>query len=153
MLFASTLQLFGESAKRLLQLHELGEIVVVERVGLAEVAAGVELVVPDLRVGAPFSKNSTTVFTPAPWNVPPGQIEHGVQVAAFQQQLAQAHRGVVGVREEGVLDDHAAAPAGLQDLDEVLEEQERRLARRIGKFCCTSLRSLPPKGGFASTTS
>jgi hypothetical protein len=25
------------------------------------------------RVGAPFSKNSTTVFTPAPWNVPPGQ--------------------------------------------------------------------------------
>jgi hypothetical protein len=31
-----------------LQLHELGEVVVVERIGLAEVTAGLELVEPDL---------------------------------------------------------------------------------------------------------
>ena len=38
-----------------------------------------------------------------------GAAEHGVEVAAFQQELAQAHRGIVGVGEEGVLDDNAAA--------------------------------------------
>ena len=51
-----------------------------------------------------------------------------MQVAGFQQQLAQADRGVVGVRQKGVLDDHAGPATGLEHLDEVLQEQEGRLA-------------------------
>ena len=51
-----------------------------------------------------------------------------MQVAALEQHLSQADRGVVGVREERVLDDDAAAAAGLQDLDEMLEEEKRRFA-------------------------
>ena len=73
-------------------------------------------------------------------------VEHRVQVAAFQQQLAQAHRGVVGVREERVLDDHAAAAAGLEDLDEVLEEQERRLAGADGEVLLHFLALLAAEG-------
>ncbi len=44
----STLQLLGESALVFCSCDELGEVGVVERVGLAHVAAGVELVEPDL---------------------------------------------------------------------------------------------------------
>ena len=76
-----------------------------------------------------------------------------MQVAAFQQQLALAHRGVIGVGKKRVLDDHAAASARFEDLDEVLEEQEGGLAGADQEVLCTSLRSLPPNGGLASTTS
>jgi len=31
-------------------------------------------------------------------------VEDGVKVAAFQQKLVQTHRGVVGVRQEGIHD-------------------------------------------------
>ena len=41
--------------------------------------------------------------------------------------------GIVGVGEEGVLDDDRAASAGLEDLDEVLEEEERGLAGADGE--------------------
>ncbi len=43
-----------------------------------------------------------------------------MEIAVFQQFLAQADRGVVGVRQEGVLDDDPGAAAGLQRLDEML---------------------------------
>jgi len=51
-----------------------------------------------------------------------------VQVAGFQLLLAQADRGVVGVRQEGILDHHRAATAGLHHPDEMLQEQEGGLA-------------------------
>jgi len=70
----STLHDLSESAKSLLQFDKFGKVGIVKRVGLAKVAAWVKLVnTRFLRVGAPFSKNSHQVFTPAPWNVPPGQ--------------------------------------------------------------------------------
>ncbi len=62
-----------------------------------------------------------------------GAIEHGVQVAFFEQLLAQADGGVVGVGEEGVLDDDAGAASGLEDFDEVLEEEEGGLAGADGE--------------------
>ena len=52
-----------------------------------------------------------------------------MQVAAFQQQFAETYRGVVGVGQERVLDDHARSPACFQDLDESLQEQKRGLSR------------------------
>ena len=42
--------------------------------------------------------------------------------------MRSAHRGIVGVRQEGVLDHDAGAAAGLQRLDEMLEEEEGGLA-------------------------
>ncbi|MNF76273.1 hypothetical protein D3C84_583850 [compost metagenome] len=47
-----------------------------------------------------------------------------MQVAAFQQQFAQADRGVVAVTEKGVLDYDGGLAAGLEQLDKVLEEQK-----------------------------
>jgi hypothetical protein len=47
-----------------------------------------------------------------------------VEVATLQQKLPQADGGVVGIRQEGVLDDDGSAAARLEDLDEVLEEEE-----------------------------
>ena len=136
----------GRVGEGLLQLHELGEVVVVERVGLAEVAAGVELVEPDLARRRAFLEEEHHGLHARALERAAGAVEHGVQVAAFQQQLAQAHRGVVGVGEEGVLDDHAAAPAGLEDLDEVLEEQERRLAGADGEVLLHLLALLAAEG-------
>jgi hypothetical protein len=45
----------------------------------------------------------------------------------------RVHGGVVGVGEEGVLDDDAAAPTRLEDFDEVLEEERGRLAGADGE--------------------
>ena len=76
-----------------------------------------------------------------------------MQVAAFQQELSQANRGVVGIGEEGVLDDHAGSAAGFEHLDKMLEEEEGRFARADGEVLLNLPRSLPPKGGLARITS
>ena len=142
----STLHVLGESAKVFLQLDELGEVGVVERVGLAHVAAGVELVVPDLARRCAFLEEQHHGLHARALERAAGAVEHGVQVAAFQQQLPQADGGVVGVGEEGVLDDDAAAAAGLEDLDEVLEEQERGLAGADGEVLLHLLAFLAAEG-------
>ena len=146
MLATSTLQTFRRVGEGLLQRHELGQVVIVERVGLAHVAAGVELVEPDLAGRRALLEEQHHRLHARALERAAGAVEHRVQVAAFQQQLAQAHRGVVGVREERVLDDDAAAPAGLQHLDEVLEEQERRLAGADGEVLLHLLALLAAEG-------
>ena len=55
----------------------------------------------------------------------PIQLKLGVE----EDWGALTGRGVVGVGEEGVLDDDATTPAGLENLDEVLKEKKSRLAR------------------------
>src|SRR4051812_10532022 len=45
---------FGRVGGSFLQLHELGEVVIVQRIGFAEVASGVELIVPDSASRGPF---------------------------------------------------------------------------------------------------
>jgi hypothetical protein len=52
-----------------------------------------------------------------------------VQVATFQQQFPQTHRSVVGVGEEGVLDDDAPPTARFENFDEPLQKQVRGFAR------------------------
>ncbi len=95
-----------------LQLHKLRQVGIVQRVGLAQVAAWVELVVPDLAGRGALLEEQHHGLDPGPLEGPAGAVQHAVQVAALQELLAQAHRGVVGVGEEGVLDDHPGPPAG-----------------------------------------
>ena len=110
-----------------------GEVGVVERVGLPHVAAGVELVEPDLaRLRAFLKEEHHGLHTGADERAA-GAVEHGVEVAFFEEFLAQADGSVVGVGEEGVLDDNAGAATGLEDFDEVLEEEECGLASADGE--------------------
>ena len=75
-----------------------------------------------------------------------GAIEHGVQVAAFQQELALAHRGVVAVGEEGVLDNHTRPATGPEHLDKVLEKEKRGLAGADGEVLLDLLTLLTAEG-------
>ena len=77
-----------------------------------------------------------------------GHIEDGVEVAFFEEFLAQADGGVVGVGEEGVLDDDAGAASGLEDLDEVLEEEEGGLAGADGEVLLHFLAFLAAERGI-----
>ena len=51
-----------------------------------------------------------------------------MEIAAFEEEFAKADGSVVGVGEEGVFDDDAAAAAGFENLDEMLEEEESGFA-------------------------
>ena len=119
---------FGRVGFGLLQLDELGEVGVVERVGLAHVATGVELVEPHLARLRAFLKEKHHGLHTRSDERAAGAVEDGVEVAFFDEFLAQADGGVVGVGEEGVLDDDAGTAPSLEDFDEVLEEEERCLA-------------------------
>ena len=103
-------------------------VFVVQRVGLAEVSAGVELVVPRRSGRRSFLEEQDHGLHSGSLKRAAGAVQNCVQVAAFQQQFAEAHQGVVGVGQERVLDDHAHPPAGFQHLDESLQEQKRGLA-------------------------
>jgi len=138
---------FGRVGFRLLQLDELGEVGVVERVGLPHVAARVELVEPDFAGWRAFFKEEHDGLHTRADEGAAGAVEHGVEVAFFEEFLPQAHRGVVGVREEGVLDDDARTATGLKDFDEVLEEEERGLAGADGEVLLHFLALLPAEGG------
>ena len=89
---------------------------------------GFELVEPDLPGGSAFLEEQDDRFHPGPLERAAGAVEDDVEVAVLKQFLAQGHRGVVGVREERVLDDDGGAGSGPEVADEVLEEQEGGLA-------------------------
>ena len=133
MLAASTLHDLGESAKLRCSCDELRQIVIVQRIGFAHIAARIELIKPDLARRRAFLKKQHDGFDACALERAAGAIQHGVQVAAFQQQLAQADRSVVRIRQKRVFDDDAAASARAQNLDEMLQEQKRRLARADGE--------------------
>ena len=120
---------FRRVSDRLLQFHELGEVVVVQRISLAHVSTGVQLVVPDFARGRSFLEEQHDGFYSGSLERAAGAVQNGVKVAAFQQQFSQAHGGVVGVRQERVLDHDPRPSASFQDLDEVLQKQERGFAR------------------------
>jgi len=75
-----------------------------------------------------------------------GAVKDGVHVATFQQQFAQAHRSVVGVGQEGVLDDYSSAAAGLEHFDEVLKEEKGRFAGADGEILLDFFALLPAEG-------
>src|SRR5208337_1870365 len=101
---------------------ELGQVVVIERVCLTHVAARIELVIPNLSRRRALLEEEHHGLDARTLKRPAGAVEHGMKVAAFEQEFAQTHGGVVGVRQEGVFNDHAAAPSGLEHLDEVLKK-------------------------------
>ena len=71
----------GRVEEGFLELDEFGEIGVVKRVGFPHVATDIELIEPDFPGGCALVEESTTVFTPAPRKVPPGQSSQGVWLA------------------------------------------------------------------------
>ena len=124
---------FGRIGFGRLQRDELGEVSVIERIGLAHVAAGVELVEPHTSCAFSFFKKQNNRLHARADERASGAVEHGVEVAFFEEFLPQAHGSVVGVRQEGVLDDDPRAAAGLEDFNEMLEEEERGLAGADGE--------------------
>ena len=89
---------------------------------------GVELVVPDTGASASPSRRRGPRFS----RRLPGTCRRDSRArcggcSSSSRSLRRLDRGVVGVREESILDHHAGPAAGLEHLDEVLEEQERRL--------------------------
>ena len=88
---------------------EIDQIVVIERVGLAHVAAGLKLVKPDLACGRALLEEQHHGFDAGALESAAGHVQHRMQIAALQQQLADAGGCVVGVAEERVLDDDGRA--------------------------------------------
>ena len=88
MLLASTLQLLGELAKVFCSSTNSARSSSLSGIRLAEVAAGIELVVPDLASRRAFLEEQHDGLHACSLERATGAIEHRVQVAAFQQQLA-----------------------------------------------------------------
>ena len=97
----------GRVGEGLLQLNELCEVVIIEGIRLSEGSTGIKLVEPDVSRRCAFLKEEHHCLYTSTLERTAGAVEHRVKVAAFQQQLAQAHGGIVSVGQEGVLDDHA----------------------------------------------
>ena len=77
-----------------------------------------------------------------------GTVEHGVEVAAFEQFLAQGDGGGVGIGQEGVFNDDGGTATGTEHTDEVLEEEEGGLACFDGKVLLHFLAFLATEGGI-----
>src|SRR4029077_21248573 len=90
--------------------------------------AGIELVIPDLARGCALVEEKHHRLHARALKRAAGTVEHSMQIAAFQQQLAQVHRDIVAIRYKCILDEYASALAALEHLDEVLQEQVRGLA-------------------------
>ena len=67
-----------------LQFDKLGQVGIIKRVGLAQVAARVKLIEPDLARGRSFLEKQHHGLDPRALKRAAGAVEYGVQVAAFQ---------------------------------------------------------------------
>ena len=143
---------FRRVGEVLLPVNKVSEVGIIQRIRLPHVAAGIELVEPDLPGGCAFFKKQDDRFHAGTDEGAAGAVEHGVEIAAFQEQLAQGDGGVVRVGKEGILDDDAAAPAGLEQLDEVLEEEEGGLAGADREILLDLLALLAAEGGGLAMT-
>ena len=103
-----------------MQGEEVGKVVLVEGIGLAEIAAGIQLVVPNFLRGCALVEEEDDGLHACPLEHTAGEVEDGVEVALLQEQLTEC-RGIA-VAEEGVLDDDASPATRLEHLDEVLHE-------------------------------
>jgi hypothetical protein len=112
-----------------LEVHKLLQVIVVQRVGFAQAATGVELVVPDLLRRLALLKKQHHRLHPRPNEGAAGAVEHRVQVTARQQLSPNGAGGIVRVRQKGVFDHHRRSAPLPQHLDEVLQKQERRFPR------------------------
>ena len=132
--------------KRLLPVNKVSKVGIVERVGFPHVPAGIELVEPNLPGRRAFFEKQNHGFHARALEGTAGAIEHGVEIAALEQEFPQADGGVVGVAEEGVLDDDASAAPSFEDFDEMLEEEEGGLAGADGEIFLHFLALLAAEG-------
>ncbi len=136
----------GRVGEGLVQLHELCKVVVIERIGLTHVSSGIKLVVPNFACGCAFLKEQHNGLNPSAQERAAGTVEHGMQIAAFQQMLAEADGGIVGVTQECVLDDDAGAATGFEDFDVMLEKEVGGLASADGEILLHFLAFLAAEG-------
>lgn len=68
-----------------MQFHELGQIVVVQRTRLSQIASRIKPVVPDLSRGRALLEEKHNRLYARALKRASGQIEHCVKIAAFQQ--------------------------------------------------------------------
>ena len=108
---------------RLLELDELGEILLGERIALSEVPIEVELVVPDPLRRSPLREEEDDGLDSGSREGAAGQIEDRMEVAGFEQEFPQRNRSIVGIREEGVLDDDSRTSSCFEDFNEMLKEE------------------------------
>ena len=100
---------------RFLQLHELGQVVVIERVVFTQVAAWVELVIPNFARRRAFLEEEHYSLHTGALEGATRAVEHGVEITAFQEQFAQ-HLAASSGTYAGA---EAANVALLQPLDAV----------------------------------
>ena len=77
-----------------------------------------------MRVGRAFFEKEDNGLNASALKRAAGAVEYGVEIAGFEEQFAKADGSIVGVREESVFDNDAAAPAGFENFDEMLQEEE-----------------------------
>ena len=130
----------------LLQLNKFSQVIIIEWVGFAHVAAGVKLIVPDFARRRTLLEEQHHGLDARALKRAAGAVEHGVEVAAFQQVLAEADGGVVGVTQECVLDDDAGAATGFENFDVMLEEEVGGLAGADGEVLLHFLAFLAAEG-------
>ncbi|WVM92144.1 hypothetical protein ULG90_20930 [Halopseudomonas pachastrellae] len=120
-----------------MQLHKLLQVVVVKRIGFAQTAAGVELVVPHFLSGLSFCKEEHHGFDAGAQEGFGGAVEHGVQVVVLQQLFAQGDGGVVVLLKKVFLITTAARPPGLRIFIKCCRNRKAVSPVLMGKFCCT----------------
>ena len=105
-------------------------------------------------VGSPLVKNKTTVFTPAPVNVPPGKSKTvcKLQFSSNSLRMLASALPAAPLLKNVFLITMAAFPPAFNILIKCCKKSEAVSPVLIGKFSCTSARSFPPNGGFANTT-
>jgi hypothetical protein len=59
-------------------------------------------------VALPFSKNNTTVFTPAPVKVPPGKSKTVCRLQFSNNCLRNAYRGIIGIAQKSIFNYHTS---------------------------------------------
>ena len=106
----------------------------VERIGLAQAAAGVEVVVPDVAGGCTLFKKQHHGFDTGTEEGATGAVEDGMQLTASQQFLAQCFGCLVGIGQESVFNHHRCTATGFEVFDEMLQEQVSRLSCGYGKI-------------------
>jgi hypothetical protein len=85
----------GRVCERLLETNEFGKILIVERVGLTEVAAGVELVEPNLSGRCPFVEEQDYRLHSRSLKCAARAIQHSVKIATLEEQFAKADRSMI----------------------------------------------------------
>ena len=78
---------------RLLQGKEVGKVAFVEAIGLAEIAAGIQLVVPNFLRGCALVEEEDDGLHACPLEHTAGEVEDGVEVALLLEQLTE-RRGI-----------------------------------------------------------